>query len=99
EQIRAEALGGSPEMAVATRRMVEEIASIRYVLRNTYQLAMAEQDDQGYRRLVETFSVGCSRLVQLLRWEGVKQDRLGEYISEMIDVALKEVVEELGLDE
>jgi hypothetical protein len=60
---------------------------------------MAEEDDQGYRRLVETFSVGCSRLVQLLRWDGQKQDRLREYISEMINEAIESVVEEFGLDE
>jgi hypothetical protein len=97
EQIRAEAFGESPEMAVAARRLVEEIASIRYVLRNTFQLAMGEEDDGEYRHLVEIYSAGCARLVRLLRMEGYKEDRVRAYIDESIEIALKEVMEELGI--
>jgi len=97
EQIRAEAFGESAEMAVGARRLVEEIASIRYVLRNTFQLAMEEEDDGDYRHLVEIYSAGCARLVRLLRMEGYKEDRVLAYIEESIEIALKDVMEELGI--
>lgn len=96
-QIRARMLGEGTEMDVEARLLVEEIASIRYVLMNTFKLAMEEDDDREYCHLVEIFSVGCSRLVRLLRLDVQKYDRLQASIQEAISEALRQVNEEFRL--
>jgi hypothetical protein len=73
ESIRAEALGGDANLQAADRRLVEEIASQRYVLRNTFRLAEETQDGREYMRLAEVYGSGCVRLLKMLKAEGGRQ--------------------------
>jgi hypothetical protein len=94
EAVRAEALGVEPELAMAARRLVEEIAAVRYMLRNVLGLALQTQETPGYIRLVEIYGSGCARLVRMLKKEGSNQGRLERYIQEAIDAAVRTVSQE-----
>ena len=50
DKIRADALGGDAMLDATSRRLREEIASLRYVLRNTFKLAMERVEGEGRRR-------------------------------------------------
>ena len=97
-EIRAAVLGGDPELEAADRRVVEEIAATRYVLRNAFSLAMQAQEAQDYIRLVEVYGSGCVRLVRLLKMEKGGQSRLKDFLNEQLDRAIREVVKEFGLE-
>ena len=97
DEVRKEALGGEPELAAASRHLVEEIASMRYVLRNVFRLAIEAEETREYIRLVEIHSFSCVRLVKLLRMDRADTDRLGAYLMEGIDQAIREATQELGL--
>ena len=94
EAVQAEALGVEPELAMAARRLVEEIAAVRYMLRNVLGLALQTQETAGYIRLVEIYGSGCGRLVRMLKKEGSNQGRLERYIQEAIDAAVRTVSQE-----
>jgi len=74
--------------------MAEEIAGMRYVLRNTCRLAMESEETEEYIKLVEIYGSGCVRLARMLKLEGREQGRLGKYLKEKIDQAIREVNEE-----
>jgi hypothetical protein len=97
DEVRKEALGGEPELAAAARRLVEEIASMRYVLRNVFRLAIEAGETREHLRLVEIYSSGCVRLVKLLRMERADTGRLEAYLRDGIEQAIKEINQELGL--
>jgi hypothetical protein len=97
EEVLEEALGGEPELALASRRLQEEIASLRYVLRNTFQAAMKAEKTEDYLRLVETYGHECLRLIRLLRREGSEEERLEAQFDEMFLRVLEEVQKELGI--
>jgi len=56
------------DLSTPSRRLVEEIAATRYVLRNTFALAMETEEDEEFVHLVEIYSIACNRLLGLLRW-------------------------------
>jgi hypothetical protein len=91
EAVRAEALGVETE---AARCLVEEIAAVRYMLRNVLGLALQTQETPGYIRLVEIYGSGCARLVRMLKKEGSDQGRLERYLREAFDEAIREVNQE-----
>ena len=97
DQVRKGALGGEPGLEVGDRKLVEEIAAMRYVLRNVYRLAIEAEETREHIRLVEIHSNGCERLVKLLRMEKAGTDRLETFLKEGIQQAIKEVSQELGL--
>ena len=98
EQARKDAMGYDPELEVTSRRMAEEIATMRLILRNAFRLAMETQETQEYIRLVNLYSSGCVRLVRLLKMEGEDQGKLVRYLKEQLDRALREVSKELLQD-
>jgi hypothetical protein len=92
--IRAEALANEPALAANSRRLEEEIASVRLVLRNTLALAgdAGQQPAAGeYVHLVDVYSQGCNRLVRLLRTSRAAQDWLTVYVQQLVDDVLREV--------
>jgi len=99
EQARAEALGGAADLSTTSRRLVEEIAATRYVLRNTFALAIETEENEEYVHLVEIYSIACNRLLGLLRVGLGDGDQLAVYLREQIERALRAVSEELGLEE
>jgi hypothetical protein len=99
EQARAEALGGAADLSTTSRRLMEEIAATRYVLRKTFALAMETEENEEYVHLVEIYSIACNRLLGLLRVGLGDGDLLAAYLRELIDRSIREVTEELGLAE
>jgi hypothetical protein len=91
--IRAEALGGEPELTIISRCLAEEIATARYMLRNVLELARETQEAAVYMRLVEIYGGGCVRLVRMLKKEGSDHGRLERYLWEGIDHAISEVIQ------
>lgn len=98
DEVRKEALRDETELGVTSRRLVEEIATMRLLLRNAFKLAMKAQETQDYIRLVDLYSSGCVRLVRLLKVGGEDQGRLARYMQKQIDLALRDVSKELGLE-
>ena len=97
ESIRAAARGSDSELTIGTRRLVEEAAATRLVLRRMLALAsQAEQtgETEEFIRLAAIYSSGCNRLMRLLRAEKADQGRLTAYLSEMVGAALRQVAAE-----
>ena len=92
-----EAPGGESELELASRRLEEEIAGLRYVLRNTFQAAMMAEKTEDYLRLVDTYGHECLRLIRLLRREGSPEERLQAEFEEKFLQALTEVQKEFGI--
>jgi hypothetical protein len=53
-------------------------------------------DVQELITMVEVYSVGCSRLLPLLRAEGNSSDRLSDYVKGLLEQAKREMMEEYG---
>jgi hypothetical protein len=97
--IRERALGVSSEGMEASGMVTEEIATIRLLLRNIYRRARQGIETREYMRLVDLYGQGCVRLGRLIKIGGGDGNgRLERYLQNMIDEALREVTEELGLD-
>ena len=97
EQLQAEASGSRGGLGAGDRRLVEEIAATRHVLRNTFYLAMEAEEPGEYMQLTEVYNTGCNRLVRMLRRMGKDQDKVRAYLKDAIDQAIDEVTKELGL--
>ncbi|MCK5315462.1 MAG: hypothetical protein KAJ53_10080, partial [Anaerolineales bacterium] len=76
------------------RRLVEEIAALRYMLRNVLGLALGTQALPGFIRLVDIYGSGCARLVRMLKREESDHRRLERYLRQAIDRALDAVLED-----
>ncbi len=88
----AQALGGGAVLELTAHRLEEEIAGVRFNLRNTLFLAKQAETEEEYIHLVDLYSKGCSRLVRMLRTgQGGQggQDRLFNYIQEQILLAIE----------
>jgi len=79
-----------PELGAASRRLVEEIAALRYVLRNAFRVAMEAEKTEEAIRLAEIYSMGCIRLVRLLKMERSENSRWEEEIKEQIMESVRE---------
>jgi hypothetical protein len=97
EEARAYALMDEQSPAMSTRRLVEEIATVRYMLRNVLELATQTQEAPDYIRMVEIYGSGCLRLVRMLKKEGRDNNRLEQYLQEEIDQAVSEITREWGI--
>ena len=96
EEVRAAALGSEPQLQITARRMLEEIAAVRYSLRSVLALALETRPVPEYVHLVEIYGCGCVRLVRMLKKEPRDQERLHRYLMEMIHAAHQEVLREWG---
>jgi hypothetical protein len=99
EKARQEALGGRPELAAASRRLVEEIAALRCVLRNVFRLALEAEETGDYLRMVEIYGSSCVRLVRLLKVEQADSGQLEAYLQQEIEQAIRDLNEEWGISE
>jgi len=103
EEIRAEdwensetGWGDDLELGMTSRMLVEEIAAVRYSLRNVLELALEASGVPEYVRMVEIYGSGCARLVRMLKKERRDQGRLERYLREVIEAAHQEVLREWG---
>jgi hypothetical protein len=86
---RAEALGDGPEQ---TPRMVQ-IASVRFSLRNTLELALGAQEVNEYLRWVEIYGKGSMRLMRMLKKEAIAPSLAEERIREAMQLAIQDVLQ------
>ena len=96
EAIREAALGSEPELGIAARRLVEEIATTRYMLRNVLAAALETGAMADYLRMVEIYGGGCMRLVRMLKREKREHGQLTRYLEEEINKAINQVLKESG---
>jgi len=99
EQLWAEALGSEGRLGAGDRRLVEEIAATRHVLRNTFTLALEAEEPGEYMQRTDIYNIGCNRLVRMLRTMGNDQDKVKTYLKDLLQEAIREVNKELELGE
>jgi hypothetical protein len=87
----AEAAQEKSELEAGARRVVEEIAAMRYCLRNTFRLALETEETREYIRYAEIYSSGCMRLAKLLRMERGEANRQKANLNKMVDEAIQEI--------
>ena len=94
-RVREEALGISPAGDEAVGVVTEEIATIRWLLRNVYKRAMQGVDNREYLILVDLYGTGCVRLARLLKLGGSDESgALVRYMRGCLDQAIREVHQE-----
>jgi site-specific recombinase XerC len=94
-RVREEALGISPAGDEAVGVVTEEIATIRWLLRNVYKRAMQGVDNREYLILVDLYGTGCVRLARLLKLGGSGESgALVRYMRGCLDQAIREVHQE-----
>jgi hypothetical protein len=86
---RAEALGDGPEQ---TPRMLQ-IASVRFSLRNTLELALGAQEVNEYLRWVEIYGKGSMRLMRMLKKEALAPSQAEERVREAMHLAIQDVLQ------
>jgi hypothetical protein len=96
DQMRAEALESTPELDAADRRLVEEIASLRLLLRNGFALAMEIKETMQYIRLVDLYGSSAVRLARMQKIEQSGGSKLEAYIMEEFNAAIKEFLQGHG---
>ena len=87
-----------PEVQAASKRLMEEIASTRLVLRRLFGLAMETEQPKTLVGYADKYGQGCIRLSQLLKAEQGEQGHAAQVLREMIDEVIVEVNKEFGLD-
>jgi hypothetical protein len=94
EPVQQEAMVEEANLSLNDRRMNEEIAGARHVLRQTLERAMQAEETDEFMKLVESYNLGCNRLLKLLRAEKAGQGQLKETIAEALDQALNRLYSE-----
>ncbi len=103
--LRSEAAGGGGPAGMASgtglsagaRQPAEEIAAMRYVLRNVYRLGIEAQETGEIIHMVEVYGLGCIRLMRLLKMEQAGAGNLEAFLRAEIDRAIHAVNIEMGL--
>ena len=98
QETREMAAESDPGMTLVCRRLTEEVATARLVLRNTYLLAIEPQTVKEQLRYTEVYGRGCIRLVRLLKSEGAAQGSLADFLRKEIEETILEVNREWDLD-
>jgi len=96
DQMRGDALGSTPELDAADRRLVEEIAALRLQLRNGFALAMELKETLQYIRLVDLYGSCAVRLARLQKMEQSGGSKLEAFIMEEFNAAVKEIMQGYG---
>jgi hypothetical protein len=87
----------APELDEASRQLVEEVASLRCVIRNAFALAMEAEDTRTYMRMVDVYGSACTRMVRLLKSGDSPYARLREQFSQALDKVIEEFTVEWNL--
>jgi len=96
--VRAQALGREEDLSASSRRLAEEVAAVRLVLRNTFRLAMDAEEMREFLRLADSYGQGCMRLLKLLKMEEVDSGKLERFLRDLIDGAIEENARLMGLE-
>jgi hypothetical protein len=89
-----EMLGSEAGQEIASRRLAEEIAATRCVLRLTLDLALQAESSAEVVHLVNIYASACSRLVRMLRLERGDEERLLNYVQAIIRRAIDETAKD-----
>ncbi len=91
----------APERLLRWRRAfqdwLEEIATMRYTMRNVHKWALETEDTRELVRMAGIYSTGCGMLVKLLKMEKGSSELLTRYVNELIENAIKEAGKQLGI--
>jgi site-specific recombinase XerD len=93
ESLMKQVMESNTELELAAPNMREEIATLRFLLRNAFKLAIEAQDDKTYLRMVGLYGESSIRLARLLRRQKDGQINLRFYINKLVDQVLGEVFE------
>jgi hypothetical protein len=93
ESLMKQVMESNTELELAAPTMREEIATLRFLLRNAFKLAIEAQDDKTYLRMVGLYGESSIRLARLLRRQKDGQINLRFYINKLVDQVLGEVFE------
>ena len=96
EAVRREALQADPELEVLTRQTAEEIASIRYVLRNLFRVTLDAVKLKDYIRWTVLYSDGFIQMAKLIHKQPSVSGRLEAFLTMGINQALDELMQEWG---
>jgi hypothetical protein len=101
ERARQERQESQAGLDPAARRVVEEVASTRLVLRNTISQAGQAHFTGAYQvgqliNLVDLYGIGCVRLVRLLSIEGAGAGWVAVQLHAATDQALEDLLVEWG---
>jgi site-specific recombinase XerD len=89
-----EMLGSEAGQEIASRRLAEEIAATRCVLRLTLDLALQAESSAEVVHLVNIYASACSRLVRMLRLERGDEEQLLNYVQAIIRRAIDETAKD-----
>jgi hypothetical protein len=93
EALMLEARGSSPELDLSARHLREEIATLRFLLRNMFNAAAEADENKAYLGYVQHYGRGCVRLARLLRRQKEGgQGNLEAYVDQLVDEAIEEVL-------
>lgn len=98
QAVRAHALGEEEELGANSRRLVEEVAAVRHVLRCTFRAAMEAEGAPETCKLAESYGSICARLLKLLRIGETDSGKLDRYLRELMDSAIDENARLMGLE-
>jgi site-specific recombinase XerC len=97
-ELRADLLGEDEGLSISRRSLAEEVATVRYMLRNVLVYAMEAEETTDFVRYADIYGKGCVRLVQMLRRDGSDVERLRQAIKKRITDSIKRVADEFGLE-
>jgi hypothetical protein len=70
-----------------------QIASVRFSLRNTLELALGAQEVNEYLRWVEIYGKGSMRLMRMLKKEALAPSQAEERVREAMHLAIQDVLQ------
>lgn len=98
EQLVSEEEGeswGEDAMGLDSNSLKEEIATVRYMLRNVLARAFESEDTAEFVRLVQVYGSGCLRLVRVLKQEKSNEDNMERYLSDLYIQKIDELAKEI----
>ncbi|MEJ2267305.1 MAG: hypothetical protein P8X95_28000, partial [Anaerolineales bacterium] len=98
ETVRESVLARCSKTGSGARRVTEEVAGVRLMLRRVFCLAMETEDVRERVKLAGIYGSGCHRLVRLLKGRGNDQEVLYAYLNQLLDDAIGELTIELELE-
>jgi hypothetical protein len=82
-------------MGLDSNSLKEEIATVRYMLRNVLARAFESEDTAEFVRLVQVYGSGCLRLVRVLKQEKSNEDNMERYLSDLYIQKIDELAKEI----
>lgn len=96
DEAQAQALQFNPEYEVENRRLMEEIATARLVVRRSLKLGLETKVIKELVQYTRVFGYTCLRLTRLLEMQGNECSLLAAFLRSEFDRARAELLEEMS---